>query len=217
MESKIKTQKIAGWSIEEMIAEGAFARVYIGKDMANGKTCAIKIFKKFNCDHNSKLRFKRSFLAAQAISHENCVKMIQWIEENDFIGFAMEYVEGESLAYILERKKLSFGETLNYMIQICAGLNALHSAGIIHRDLKPQNILIGKNGKLKITDFDLIKIEDSAEMTVEGTFLGSVRYCSPEQCTGSSSVDIRSDLYSLGVILYRILTGRVPFDGKNFT
>ncbi len=208
---------LSQWTIESRISEGAFAVVYKVIQKSSAEQGALKLFKRIHYNENSRIRFKRSFLAASAISHENCVKMIQWIEENDKIGFVMEYVEGESLADLLERKKTDLGEALNYVVQICAGLNALHSAGIIHRDLKPQNILIGKDGRVKITDFDLMKIEDSAEMTVEGTFLGSVRYCSPEQCAGSSSVDIRSDLYSLGVILYRMFTGRVPFDGKNFT
>ncbi|KAA3604631.1 MAG: GAF domain-containing protein [Calditrichaeota bacterium] len=205
------------FEIISKIASGTFGTVYKVQDSTNGEFYALKLIHENYKVPKELKRIKRGFKSAQKVSSPNCVKMIEWFEEEDKIGFLMEFVEGEPI--FLERQNLvlpqNFADIINQIIQICNGLEALHSKGIIHRDLKPANILVTKEGKIKITDFDLVKIDDSSTLTATGAFLGTIKYASPEQCQNSASVDHRSDLYSVGVLFYKMVTGKVPFDGDS--
>lgn len=208
------------WKILEKIAEGTFGTLYKVQSSKSEEFCALKIFhSKFQNEEDRK-RFFKSFQNASKISHPNCVKIIDWYERDLQFGIVMEFVEGKPIS-ALKRKAddssvYSIGRIIQAMIQVCNGLSALHSQKIIHRDLKPENILIDEKLNVKITDFDFLKNIDATNLTTQGTFIGTVKYSSPEQCEINSKLDQRSDLYSLGVIFYELLTGQVPFDGKNF-
>ncbi len=205
------------WEITEKISEGSFSNVYKVKHKKSHNIAAFKVIHQALHNERERRRFKQSFISTSKIVHNNCVKMIEWIETGDKIGFIMEYIDGKpisSLQYYKKEKNLN--KIISIIIQISKGLRELHSYNLIHRDLKPANILITKDNIIKITDFDLVKIEDAVNKTIDGSFLGTVRYASPEQCTNSSRIDIRSDLYSLGIIFYELVTGKVPFDGESF-
>ncbi|KAA3597654.1 MAG: hypothetical protein DWQ06_13575 [Calditrichaeota bacterium] len=199
------------YSIISKIASGTFGTVYKVQKSTNGEFYALKLIHENYKTPKEIKRIKRGFETAQKVSHPNCVKMIEWYEEKDQIGFIMEFVDS-----VVETQNLtSLQEKISKIIQIANGLEALHSKGIVHRDLKPANILETKEGQIKITDFDLVKIDDSSTLTASGAFLGTAKYSSPEQCQSATKVDYKSDLYSLGVLFYQLVCGRVPFDGNS--
>ncbi|KAA3605348.1 MAG: serine/threonine protein kinase, partial [Calditrichaeota bacterium] len=207
------------------IASGTFGTVYKVKKSTNGDFYALKLIHENYKNPKELKRIKRGFESAQKVSHPNCVKMIEWFEDKNEIGFVMEFVdsvETQKLASskknnsVLETQNLaSLKDKITKIIQIANGLEALHSQGIVHRDLKPANILETKDGQIKITDFDLIKIDNASTMTASGDFLGTLKYSSPEQCNNSTQIDSRSDLYSLGIIFYELLTGVCPINGES--
>ncbi|KAA3597873.1 MAG: hypothetical protein DWQ06_12295 [Calditrichaeota bacterium] len=213
------------YKIIRKIASGTFGTVYKVQETTNSEFYALKLIHENYKSPKELKRIKRGFESAQIVSHPNCVKMIEWYEEKDQIGFVMEFVdsvETQNLAYseknnsLVETQNLaSLQNKISKIIQIANGLEALHSTGIIHRDLKPANILETKDGQIKITDFDLVKLDDSSTLTASGAFLGTAKYSSPEQCQNSAKIDFRSDLYSLGVLFYQLVCGRVPFEGDS--
>ncbi|KAA3600048.1 MAG: GAF domain-containing protein [Calditrichaeota bacterium] len=214
------------YKIISKIASGTFGTVYKIQKSTNGEFYALKLIHENYKTPKEIKRIKRGFETAQKVSHPNCVKMIEWYEEKDQIGFVMEFVDSVETQNLASSEKnnsvgnknfCSLQEKISKIIQIANGLEALHSRGIINRDLKPANILETKEGQIKITDFDLVKLDDSSTLTASGAFLGTAKYSSPEQCQNSAKIDHRSDLYSLGIIFYKLLTGRLPFDGESIT
>ncbi|KAA3602812.1 MAG: GAF domain-containing protein [Calditrichaeota bacterium] len=208
------------WKILEKIAEGTFGSLYKVENPENEDFCALKIFHSKFQNAEDRKRFFKSFQNASKITHPNCVKIIDWYEQDSQFGIVMEFVQGKPISS-LKRKTddssvYSIGKIVQTMVQVCNGLSALHLQKIIHRDLKPENILLDKDLNVKITDFDFLKNIDATNLTTQGTFIGTVKYASPEQCEINTKLDQRSDLYSLGVIFYELLTGQVPFDGNNF-
>lgn len=201
------------WEKIQEIASGTFGTVYKVMNSNTGKLAALKIIHTNFRNEKDKKRIKRGFESASKVNHANCVRMLEWIENEAEVGFLMEFVETQSNASL---QIASLQEKITKIIQICNGLEALHSQGITHRDLKPENILLTAEGKVKITDFDLLKLDDASALTMTGAFIGTAKYASPEQCKDASRIDFRSDLYSLGVIFYELVTGRIPFNGKNF-
>ncbi|MBC8386198.1 MAG: protein kinase, partial [Candidatus Cloacimonetes bacterium] len=209
LRTMIKKTISQNWQILEKISSGAFGDIYKIQNRKTGKFAALKIFKpEFQ---NRKILIKTNFAAASEISHKNCLKMIEWIETDGQFGFIMELIVGKPITILKVR---SSPEIINSFINICNGLDAIHSKSFIHRDLKPSNILINKNGDVKITDFDFLKT--GKNLLAKDEYLGSIRYSSPEQCIDPKAVDQRSDLYSLGIILFEIFTGKVPFDGRSW-
>ncbi|MCC7431883.1 protein kinase, partial [bacterium] len=199
------------YRILEKISSGNFGTVFKVKKNHSDNFFALKlIHENFRTPNDLKI-IRNGFEAAKKISHPNCVKMVEWIENADKIGFVMEFVDGKPI----QIEKTDLNTIVTRINQICNGLEALHQNGIIHRDLKPSNILLTKDEQIKITDFDFIKFADSSLLTQTGAFLGTVKYSTPEQCQNSSKIDYRSDLYSLGVIFYQMVTGRLPFDGNS--
>jgi len=192
----------------DLIGSGSFGDVYKVSDQT-GKTTALKVIRKEY--HSNRLQFKSAFAAAKKIDDTNCLKMIKWVSDDE-VSWLMEYVEGDSISTLKFTDIASLDKILTIMIQVCNGLIALHSRNIIHRDLKPENILIDSAGVVKITDFDFMKTGFSEERT--GKFIGTPEYSSPEHFISSYELDTRSDLYSLGVIFYELLTGELPFLGK---
>ncbi|KAA3606368.1 MAG: tetratricopeptide repeat protein [Calditrichaeota bacterium] len=205
------------WEILEYLASGTFGSIY---KVRNRKTNQFAAYKKIHQNFNNekdRQRIKRSFFASSKLKQINCIKMLEWIENPNEFGFVMEFIEGKTISTLKNNSdSFSLPNIIDVLIQVCNGLDALHGNNLIHRDLKPENILVNEKGIAKITDFDLAKIGNSVSVSNSGRFLGSVKYSSPEQCRNSSKIDHRSDLYSLGVIFYELVTGKVPFEGENF-
>ncbi|MBC8385910.1 MAG: protein kinase, partial [Candidatus Cloacimonetes bacterium] len=193
---------------KQIIGEGTFGKVFkVTKQ--SGEIRALKIIKpEF---HDLRFQFRSAFETAKKIDDPNCLKMYDWISDED-VSWTMEYVDGKPLSFLKFTDRESLDKILKVMIRVCNGLIALHSRNIIHRDLKPENILITTDGIVKITDFDFIKTGFSEKK--RGQFFGTPEYSSPEHFIASYELDTRSDLYSLGVILYELLTGKLPFEGK---
>ena len=193
---------------KKLIGSGSFGDVFKVTN-SSGETGALKVIhKEF---HVNRLQFKSAFEAAKKIDDINCLKMYEWVSDRE-VSWTMEYIAGETIDSLKFTDSFSLDQILKIMIQVCNGLIALHSRNIIHRDLKPENILIDTDGIAKITDFDFIKTGFSEKKL--GQFIGTPEYSSPEHFIASYELDTRSDLYSLGVILYELLTGKLPFSGK---
>lgn len=206
---------ISHYHILEKIGEGGMGVVYKAEDKRLHRIVALKFLPaQLTKDTEIKNRFFHEAQAASALDHPN-IATIYEIEEDDGEWFiVMAYIEGHSLKEKTQGGPLPTEETLNLAIQITEGLAAAHSKGIIHRDIKSSNIMITKTGQVKITDFGLAKFKDSSLVTREGTIMGTPAYMSPEQAR-CEEADHRSDIFSLGTVLYEMLTGRLPFTGDN--
>ncbi len=163
-------------------------------------------------DKESKERYKREAQSAAALNHPNIITIHEINEYKDQTYFAMEFVEGETLRSKIEKGDLKTDESIDILKQLCEGLLKAHNAGIIHRDIKPENIIIDRESRVRILDFGLAKLRGSDNITKELTTLGTLKYMSPEQIKGNN-VDHRTDIWSLGVIFFEMLTGKLPFDG----
>ena len=201
------------YQIIERIGAGGMAEVYKAKDTALNRYVAVKVLRSEYCSDETFVRkFRVEAQSAAGLSHPNIVSVYDVGQENDVHFIVMELVEGITLKNYIDMKgKLDIKETLNISVQIAQGLSAAHANRIIHRDIKPQNIIISRDGKVKVTDFSIARMADST--TVTTTAAGTVSYISPEQARGGYS-DEKSDIYSLGITMYEMLTGRVPFDGE---
>lgn len=204
------------YEIIERIGGGGMALVYRAHDILLGRNVAVKILRQqFVHDEEFVRRFRREAQAAASLSHPNIVSVYDVGQQDDTHYIVMEYVEGHNLNDIIkERAPLQPEEAVKIAAQICDALDHAHSNQIIHRDIKPHNILIGKNGRVKVTDFGIARAVTSSTITQTGSVVGSVHYLSPEHAKGVVT-DEKSDLYSLGVVLYQMVTGRLPFLGDS--
>lgn len=202
------------YEIIDKVGTGGMADVYKAKDHRLNRYVAIKVLKpEYSTDKNFVTKFRGEAQSAAGLSHPNIVNVYDVGEDNGLYYIVMELVEGITLKRFIERKgHLEVREAVGIAIQIAQGMEAAHAKHIIHRDIKPQNIIISREGKVKVTDFGIAKAATSN--TVTQNAIGSVHYLSPEQARGGYS-DERSDIYSLGVTMYEILTGKVPFAGDN--
>ena len=200
------------YEVLEKIGTGGMSDVYKGKDHKLNRLVAIKVLKsEFSENANFVSKFKVEAQAAAGLMHPNIVNVYDVGEENGINYIVMELVEGFTLKKYIEKKaRLSVREAVTIAIQIGMGIEAAHNNHIIHRDIKPQNVIISKEGKVKVTDFGIAKAATSN--TITSNVMGSVHYTSPEQARGGYS-DEKSDIYSLGITLFEMLTGRVPFNG----
>lgn len=194
------------------IGAGGMSDVYKAKDLTLGRFVAIKVLKpEFSEDLNFVTKFRTEAQSAAGLEHPNIVNIYDVGSEKGMHFIVMEYVEGITLKTYIEKKgQLSFKEAVSIAIQVGRGIEAAHSKGIIHRDIKPQNIIISTEGKVKVTDFGIARAATSN--TINSDVMGSVHYASPEQAR-NGFVDGKSDIYSLGIVMYEMVTGRVPFDG----
>ncbi|WP_051271531.1 protein kinase domain-containing protein [Shimazuella kribbensis] len=208
---------IAGrYEILEHIAGGGMATVYLGRDNVLNRIVAVKVMDpQLGQDDEFVKRFILEAQATGRLSHPNIVNVYDAGEENGIYYMVMEFVESITLKdYIIEKGFLTAEEAIDICMQICDGLAHAHKQGIIHRDIKPHNILCTPDGRYKLTDFGIARLVDAAtHLTKTGTVMGSVHYFSPEQASGHN-ISYPSDLYSLGVVLFEMLTGSVPFDAK---
>ena len=197
------------------VGSGGMADVYKGKDHKLNRYVAIKVLKS---DYRSDQVFIQKFLseaqAAAGLMHPNVVNVYDVGQDRGLYYMVMELVEGITLKdYIQKKGKLSAKETISISIQMVTGIQAAHNRHIIHRDIKPQNIIISKEGKVKVTDFGIARATTSTQ-TISASVMGSVHYTSPEQARGGH-VDEKSDIYSAGITMYEMITGHVPFDGDS--
>ena len=194
------------------IGAGGMSDVYKAKDLTLGRFVAIKVLKpEFSEDLNFVTKFRTEAQSAAGLEHPNIVNIYDVGSEKGMHYIVMEYVEGITLKTYIEKKgQLSFKEAVSIAIQVGRGIEAAHSKGIIHRDIKPQNIIITTEGKVKVTDFGIARAASSN--TISSDVMGSVHYSSPEQAR-NGFVDGKSDIYSLGIVMYEMVTGRVPYDG----
>ena len=195
------------------IGSGGMADVYKAKDTKLNRFVAVKVMKpEFANDSSFISKFRREAQAAAGLANPNIVNVYDVGEDQGIYFIVMELVEGITLKeYIAKKGKLSVREATSIAIQVCMGLAAAHNQKIVHRDVKPQNIIISTDGKVKVTDFGIARAASSN--TISANAMGSVHYSSPEQVRGGYS-DARADIYSVGITLYEMVTGRVPFDGE---
>ena len=203
------------YEILEQIGIGGMATVYVAKDHVLNRKVAIKVLKdEFTTDEDFINRFNTEAQAAAGLTHANIVSIfdVGFDEENNIYYIVMELVKGKTLKQIIVRDKtINWKWSLNIAIQIASALELAHRNGIIHRDIKPHNIIITEDGIAKVGDFGIAKTVSNSTMTAFGTTIGSVHYFSPEQAKGGIT-DAKSDIYSLGILMYEMLTGKVPFD-----
>lgn len=202
------------YEILEQIGSGGMSVVYKAKCHKLNRQVAIKVLKEeFSSDSNFVSKFKMEAQAAAGLSHPNIVSVYDVIDEGKLHYIVMELIEGITLkSYITKKGRLEVKETIGIAIQVAQGIAAAHEQHIIHRDIKPQNMIISKDGKVKVADFGIARAVSA--QTLSSAAMGSVHYISPEQARGGYS-DERSDIYSLGITMYEMVAGRVPFDGEN--
>ncbi len=210
-----KGQKINDrYEIIKTIGEGGMANVYLANDTILDRKVAIKVLRgDLSNDEKFIRRFKREALSVSNLSHPNIVEVYDVGEEDGNYYIVMEYIEGKTLKQLLQKRgALTLNEVIDIMTQLTDGLAHAHEAYIIHRDIKPQNIMIEDNGLVKITDFGIAMALNSTQLTQTNSVMGSVHYLPPEQANGKGST-VKSDIYSLGILMYELLTGSVPFKG----
>ncbi|MDD6380211.1 MAG: Stk1 family PASTA domain-containing Ser/Thr kinase [Lachnospiraceae bacterium] len=200
------------YEILEKIGTGGMSDVYKALDHSLGREVAIKVLKaEFSQDSTFVTKFRAEAQAAAALEHPNIVNIYDVGSEDGLYYIVMEYVEGITLKnYIATKGRLGYNEAISIAIQVAKGIEAAHNKGIVHQDIKPQNIIISKDGKVKVTDFGIARAATSN--TIHADMMGSVHYISPEQAR-NGFVTYSSDIYSLGIVMYEMVTGRVPFDG----
>ncbi len=210
-------KRISGrYQILRVIGGGGMANVYLAEDIILDREVAIKILRFDYVNDNEFIRrFRREAQSASSLDHLNIVSIYDLGEEDDIYYIVMEYVEGMTLKeYITANGPLHPKEALNIMEQIVSAIAHAHQNQIVHRDIKPHNILIDHMGNIKVTDFGIATALSSTTITHTNSVLGSVHYLSPEQARGGLATK-KSDIYALGIVLFELLTGRIPFDGES--
>lgn len=231
------SKEFGHYKIKNLLGRGGMGDVYLAEDTRLNRRVALKFLSAvFSSDKNRLHRFEREAFAASALNHPNILTIYEFGAEKDTYFLATEYVEGETLREILSRPDLPLNEILNIVEQTAFALSAAHKAGIIHRDIKPENIMVREDGIVKVLDFGLAKLikteipSNESLLTSEseaatrvlmktnpGIVMGTAAYMSPEQTRGLANIDSRTDIWSLGVIIFEMLTGRVPFEGETFS
>ena len=212
-----KGQKINDrYEIIQTIGEGGMANVYLAKDVIIDRLVAIKVLRgDLAGDEKFVRRFQREALAASSLNHHNIVEMYDVGEDNGTYYIVMEYIKGKTLKQLIKKRgALTLSECIDIMLQLTDGVNIAHSSYIIHRDLKPQNIMIQDNGEIKITDFGIAMALNNTQLTQTNSVMGSVHYLPPEQASGKGAT-VRSDIYSMGIMFFELITGNLPFKGDN--
>jgi serine/threonine protein kinase len=211
----MEPQRIGPYLIQQELGAGGMGTVYLGRHVDTGAEAAVKLLPpELARQEGFVLRFSREIEALRKLNSPHIVQLFDSGEDLGSYYFAMEYVAGDNLAQLLRReKRLPWREAVEIATQLCSALKAAHDAGIVHRDLKPSNILLSTDGQVKLTDFGVAQLFTGEKLTITGGIVGTVEYMSPEQALGHRATK-RSDLYSLGAVLYALLTGRPPFVGN---
>ena len=203
------------YEVLQLIGVGGMADVYKGIDIMENRVVAVKILKNEYCENEEFIKaFRNESKAIAVLSHPNIVKIYDVGYENKMQYIVMEYIDGITLKeFIEEQGLLKWRDCVHFTIQILRALQLAHDRGIVHRDIKPQNVMIMSDGSIKVMDFGIARFSRSDSGHTDEKTMGSVHYVSPEQASGSRT-DERSDIYSVGVMMYEMLTGRKPFDGE---
>ena len=223
-------QLIGGYTVQELIGRGGMGEVYLAKDLVLNRRVALKLLPvEYTRDQERLRRFQNEAQAASALNHPNILTIYQWGSFEGLQFIVTEFVEGETIRVLIKGERLDVQQVLDVVIQIASALAAAHKAGIVHRDIKPENVMLRPDGYVKVLDFGLAKLAEPLEVAggpgidlaaarhaniSSALLMGTVRYMSPEQARGLR-VDARSDIFSLGVMLYEMIAGRVPFDDKD--
>jgi Protein kinase domain len=210
-------ERLGRWILSREIGRGGMGRVHLAQELVTGRQAALKILAPdLAQDAGFLQRFEREIETLAKLTHPNIVQFYDAGHDEGHYWYAMEFVEGRGLDDLIEhRGRFPWRDTIDVAFQICPALKHVHDHGIVHRDLKPSNILVREDGVLKLTDFGIAKVFSGTSLTKTGGVVGSAEYISPEQAAGKPSTK-RSDIYSLGVILYQMLTGKPPFEGDTF-
>jgi hypothetical protein len=205
------------YTIDKELGAGAMGAVYRGRHQETGAKVAIKIIATgLTANIAATARFKREIAILKQLDHPNIVKLHASGKYKGTPFYIMEYVGGESLDRVIERRnRITWEELIPLGRQLCAGLQYAHDKGIIHRDLKPSNLMVLKDGTVKLTDFGIAKDTDVTALTAANSTVGTASYMSPEQCKGTQNLTYKSDLYSMGVMFYELITGRKPFQAES--
>ena len=213
----MKGQKISDrYQIIKSIGEGGMANVYLAYDTILDRNVAVKVLRgDLATDEKFVRRFQREALSASSLNHPNIVEVYDVGEDNGQYYIVMEYIEGKHLKELLKKRgHLTITEVVDIMLQITDGMSVAHDSYIIHRDIKPQNIMILENGLVKITDFGIAMAMNATQLTQTNSVMGSVHYLPPEQANGKGAT-LQSDIYSMGILMYELLTGKLPYRGEN--
>ncbi len=213
----MKGQKISDrYQIIKSIGEGGMANVYLAYDTILDRNVAVKVLRgDLSNDEKFVRRFQREALAASSLTHPNIVEVYDVGEDNGEYYIVMEYIEGKHLKNLIKKRgHLTLSEAVDIMLQITDGMAQAHDSYIIHRDIKPQNIMILENGLVKITDFGIAMAMNATQLTQTNSVMGSVHYLPPEQASGQGST-LQSDIYSMGIVMYELISGELPFKGDN--
>ncbi|MBI1917339.1 MAG: protein kinase [Planctomycetes bacterium] len=210
-------QQIGPFLIEKELGSGAMGAVYRGLYTKTGQRVAIKVMLPGMSDNeHSQKRFKHEAEILKKCNHPNIVRLLGVGKHQGSLYYAMEYIEGESLDHVLSRRgRLTWDEVVTLGRQLCAALQHAHQQGVVHRDLKPSNLMVLPNGTLKLTDFGIAKDPNLTQLTSANCTVGTASYMSPEQCRGERVLTHKSDLYSLGIVFYELVTGKKPFVAEN--
>lgn len=212
----MEIERIGPYVIDHKIGSGGMGTVYLAQHAETGEDAAVKVLPpELAREEGFVARFEREIEALQKLTNPHIVKLLDTGIEANTYYYAMEYVEGETLTDRLRReKRLSWRDVVGYSLQICSALKSAHNAGIVHRDLKPSNLLLDKDNNVKLTDFGVAQVFAGGRLTMQGGIIGTAEYMSPEQAHGRRATK-KSDLYSLGAVMYTMLTGRPPFVEKS--
>ncbi|MCA9000228.1 MAG: serine/threonine protein kinase [Planctomycetaceae bacterium] len=209
-------EKIGPYRIERELGAGGMGTVYLGHHVESGKTAAVKVLPAALArEPGFVARFLREVEAMQKLKSPHIVELYESGVENEIPYYAMEFIDGETLAdRVIREKRLPWRDVIDIGVQVARALKAAHNTGIIHRDLKPSNLMINREGTVKLTDFGIAQVFATSKLTMTGGILGTPEYMSPEQSQGRRATK-QSDIYSLGAVMYVMLTGRPPFTGKS--
>jgi len=209
--------RVLSYIIERELGEGGMGAVYLGRHTVLNQTVAIKALSPLLArDQALRERFIQEANIQAGLRHPGLVQVLTAEMEGEQPSLVMEYIEGKSLSEVLElRGALPIDDAIKIMEQVFSAVGYAHRQSVIHRDLKPSNVMVMANGEAKVTDFGIAKVLGSTKLTRTGTAMGSAHYMSPEQIRRPETVDVRSDIYSLGCVFYEVLTGRPPFGEKD--
>ena len=213
----MKGQKISDrYQIIKSIGEGGMANVYLAYDTILDRNVAVKVLRgDLATDEKFVRRFQREALSASSLNHPNIVEVYDVGEDNGQYYIVMEYIEGKHLKELIKKRgHLTLTEVVDIMLQITDGMSVAHDSYIIHRDIKPQNIMILENGLVKITDFGIAMAMNATQLTQTNSVMGSVHYLPPEQANGKGAT-LQSDIYSMGILMYELISGKLPYRGEN--
>ncbi|MBQ2408030.1 MAG: Stk1 family PASTA domain-containing Ser/Thr kinase, partial [Bacilli bacterium] len=213
----VKGQKINDrYQVIRSIGEGGMANVYLAYDTILDRNVAVKVLRgDLSSDEKFVRRFQREAISASSLSHPNIVEMYDVGEDDGNYFIVMEYIDGKTLKSLIKKRgSLTVCEVVDIMLQLTSAISCAHDSYIIHRDIKPQNVMILDDGRVKITDFGIAIASNASELTQTNSVMGSVHYLPPEQANGNGAT-AKSDIYSLGILMFELLTGKLPFKGDN--